>query len=454
MTDSPPPEAPPAGLFQPDFPPEEFASRRARIFEAIGPEAHAVLQGAAPPRGFEVFRQSNQFYYCCGLEVPQAQLLLAGADRTAALYLPHRPEGRNAEGAGLAAEDAELIRRQTGVDAVWGVEKFAEHLRDAKVLHTPHRPAEGRQGSRDELTRANRLVADDPWDAQAAREHRFIGLLRARLPRAEIRDLSPTLDAMRTVKSPREIDLLRRAGRLAALAVTEAMRATRAGLFEYQLGAVAHYVYLLEGARGEGYRAIIASGKNTWHGHYFRNCCELTDGDLVLMDTAPDCGYYTSDIGRMWPINGRYAPVQRELYGFMVAYHKAVLARIRPGATADEIHDGAAAEMAEVVEATSFSKAIYREAAQRTLEFRGHLSHPVGMAVHDTGRYRDRPLRPGVVLTVDPQMWIPEERRYVRVEDTVAVTDDGIENLTAAAPLELDDVEATLREDSALPLRF
>lgn len=448
MTATPAADLPGAGLFQTDFPPEEFAARRARLFDATGPGAVAVLQGAPPVRGFEVFRQTNDFYYCSGVEVPQACLLLKGADRTAALYLPRRPEGRSGEGASLSADDADLICRATGLDAVWPPEALADHLRGAAVIYTPHAPAEGRAASRGELLHADRLVAADPWDGRTPRQEHFIGLLRARVPGAEIRDLSPALDALRVIKSPREVALLRRAGALAAEAVTEAMRATRPGLFEYHLGAEALRVYAAGGARGEGYRSIIASGANAWHAHYFRNNCPLCDGDLVLMDTAPDLGNYTSDIGRMWPISGTYAPWQRELYGFIVEYHKAVLGCIRPGATADQIHAEAAARMAPVVERAAFSKPAYAAAARRTLDFKGHLSHGVGMAVHDVGNYQAGPLQPGAVFAVDPQMWVPEERLYIRVEDTVAVTADGIENLTRAAPLELDDVEALMRRSA------
>jgi Xaa-Pro aminopeptidase len=438
--------APDDRLFQTDFPPEEFRERRGRIFDTIAPKAHALLQGAPPVRGFRIFRQTNDFYYCSGVEAPQACLLLRGADRTTRLYLPHRPEGQSAEGARLSAEDADLIEKLAGVDGVHGIESLSGHLQDAAVVYTPHMPAEVEQGSRDELLRANQLVAADPWDARPAREQHLIGLLRSRFPAIEIRDLSPVLDALRAVKSPGEIELLRSAGRLSALAVIEAMRATRPGMFEYQLGALANCIYLAHGARGEGYRSIIASGGNAWYGHYFRNDSVMADGDLVLMDTAPDFRYYTSDIGRMWPVNGVYALSQRELYGFMVQYHKALLRRIRLGVTADQIMDEAAAEMEKVVNGTPFSKPIYQQAAQRALKFRGHLSHPVGMAVHDVGRYNPGALQPGAVFAVDPQMRVPEEMLYIRVEDTVVVTDEGIENLTRSAPLELDDVEAIMRE--------
>jgi len=439
-----------AGLFQTDFPPEEFAGRRAKILEAIGPDAHALLQGAPQQGGMEVFRQSNEFYYCCGVEVAHACLVLDGRSRTTRLFLPHRPERPGSEGPALAAEDAELAKRLTGVDAVHPPEALSGHLQQASVIFTPVRPAEGRMTTRGSQLHAERSAMSDPWDGRLSREQHLIALLRTRLPRLEVRDLSPSLDALRAVKSTREIALLRRAGELTALAVAEAMRATKPGMVERELAAIALGLFVRHGARGEGYAPIIASGANMWHGHYNRNDAVMQDGDIVLMDVAPDYHYYTSDIGRTWPVGGTYAPWQRELYGFMVEYHKTLLPLIRPGRTADEIHAEAAAAMAKVVERTKFSKPIYEAAARRTLEFKGHLSHPVGMAVHDVGGYRAQPLRPGVVFTVDPQMWVPEEKVYIRCEDTVAVTDAGIENLTAAAPLDLAAVEAAMRVGKGL----
>ena len=433
--------------WQADFPAEEFVARREKIFDAIGSEGQALLQSAPAPRGYVVFRQTNEFFYCCGLETPQSYLLMNGAERKTVLYLPQRGEAQLGEGAAPGVEDGDLVKEITGADGVYGLEKLSEHLADAKLVYTPHAPAGVRATTRHHLLLANQMVAQDPWDGQPSREQRLIGLLRSRFPNMEVRDLTPILDELRSVKSPREIAVMRRAGQLCAQAIREAMRVTRPGILEYQLGALANYIYLLNGARGEGYRPIIANGENIWHIHYFLNNCPLKDGDLVLMDVAPECNYYTSDIGRMWPVNGTYAPWQRELYGYIVEYHKVVLSRIRPGVTPDRVMDEAAGEMKEVWENWNFSTDIYREGARRTLEFRGHLSHPVGMAVHDDGGYHHRPLLPGTVFTVDPQMWIPEEKLYIRVEDTVVVTDDGVEIFTSGAPLELDEVEALMRDE-------
>lgn len=431
--------------FQQDFIPRHFKARHTALFAATGPQAQVVLQGAAHPRGYELFRQTNEFYYCCGVVAPGAYLRLSDRGQRASLYLPARGRARSTSEQPLTAEDADAIVANTCIDAVHGIECLAEHLAAATVIYTPHAPAEHGQQARDVLTRANRAALDDPWDGQSSRETRFVERLRERFPRATIRDLSPILDGLRGVKDPQEIALMRKAGALSAAAVTEAMRAARPGMLEGELDGIAQRLYLANGARGPSYRAIIPGGVNAWDSHYVRNNEPLRDGDLVLMDTAPDVGHYTSDIGRMWPVNGAYQPWQRELYGYIVEYHKLLLSLIRPGITAQAILGAAADRMREIVGRTSFSKPAYRAAAERTLAFAGHLSHPVGMAVHDVGAYGEKPLWPGLVFAVDPQMWVPEECLYIRVEDTVLVTDQGIEILTRDATLELDDVEALVR---------
>ena len=430
-----------------DFTVDEYQARRERINRAIGGDAVALLQGAPKERGHALFRQDNDFYYLCGVEAPHAYLLLDGRSERTTLYLPHQSAERaEQEGVLPSAENAEQVQARTGVDRVQGIEFLAQGVEGARILYTPLRQGEGPGMSWDTLRRAQQEAVADPWDGQLDRTRHFVATLRARCPLAEIRDLSPILDELRLIKSEAELALMREAGRLTAMGVIQAMRATRPGIYEYQLDAVMRYCYLDNGARDAAYRAIIAGGANAWYGHYKANDAALQDGDLVLVDCAPDYHYYTSDIGRMWPVNGRYTPLQRELYGFIVAYHKVLLRLIRPGVTGAQIQQEAAAEMEAVVEATSFSKPIYEDAARRALAFPYHMSHPVGMAVHDVGHYRGKPLQPGVVLALDPQMWIPEERRYIRVEDTVAVTEDGIENLTSAAPLELDEVEALMQE--------
>ena len=408
---------------------DEYAARRRRVRQAIGTGARALLQGAGPVRSFDVFRQSNDFHYLCGVETPGAALLIGDATT---LYLPRRDEKTaRSDGEYLHADAPEEARRATGVDEVRPIDDLAP----SGVLYVPHQPAEGRFQSRDVLLRT--AGGEGP-----SREERFIARWRER--GAEVRDLSPILDGLRLLKSPKEIEILRRAGRLSALGAVEAMRCTRPGLRESQLVAVAEYVHRVNGAAGEGYAPIAPSGPRVWHPHWFRNDGRLEDGEWMLFDAAPELRYYTSDIGRMWPVNGRFTPLQRQLYGFMTRWHEALLRRIKPGAWPAGVLEEAAAEMARVIHETPWASPAHRAGALATLTYKGHLSHPVGMAVHDVGTYWDRPFEPGLVFAVDPQMWIPEEKLYVRVEDTVAVTATGVEVLTAAAPFAPDEVEAVV----------
>jgi Xaa-Pro aminopeptidase len=423
---------------QSHFPPEEFKARWEKVFDRIG-ESVAIIQGAPDNGGFIYPRQTNSFYYLCGVANFNAYLVLDGKNRQVTLYLPE--DRRKSDARVLSLKDTARVKLRTGVDRVLDTESL--EIPNSKVIYTPFSPSENQGQSRWELLNANRKTASDRWDGRISREQHFVGLLRARFPRTEIEDLNPILDTLRTIKSAREIELIRRASKLAALGIKEAMHSTSPGVYEYQLDAAARYVFQVNGAKLEGYRSITASGvKNISDGHYYFNSSRLRKGDLVLMDYAPDYGCYVSDIGRMWPVNGKFNPWQRELCGFILTYHKAILKRIRPGVTPANIMDEAKAEMEPILNQTSFSKPAYEKAVRKMVETGGGVfSHMVGMAVHDVGRYYSEPLRPGLVFAVDPQLRVPDENLYMRIEDTVVVTEDGMENLTRFAPSELNEIE-------------
>jgi Xaa-Pro aminopeptidase len=279
-----------------------------------------------------------------------------------------------------------------------------------------------------------------------------VQLLRTRFPRADVRDLTLIVDELRSIKSPREVALIRRASQIAGRGLLEAMKSSRPGAFEYQLDAAARYVFLANGSRLEGYRSITAAGTaNIWNMHYYRNLDPLKDGDLVLMDFAPEYHYYTSDIARMWPVNGKFNTEQRELLQFVLDYRNCVMKRIRPGMTPHSIQDDAKKAMAEVFGRTKFSKPIYEKAARRLVETGGGIfSHPVGMAVHDDGEYSRGELKPGQVFSIDPQLRVPEEQLYIRYEDVIVITENGYENFTDFLPTELNDIERLVGQGGML----
>ncbi len=475
--------------YQTNFPPEEFKARWARVFEQMGPGI-AVVQGAASARGFNIPRQTNEFYYLSGIETPHSYIILDGYAKKVIICLPPRNAALEAaEGRVLAAEDTELVKRLTGCDDVWFTrqpgadgrgrgrgrgaataasapatatapasprispervmtpENMARLFKGSPIIYTPQSPAEGAEESRDTLRAANSNITRDPWDARLSREANFVAILQKQFPTADVYDFSPILDNLRSIKSPREVAVIRRASQIAGLAIAEAMRCTRPGVFEYDLDAAGRYVYLINGSKLEGYRSIIAGGTtNINNMHYFRNSAKLQDGDLVLMDYAPDYCYYTSDVTRMWPVNGKFQPWQRELLQFTLEYRNAIMSRIKPGVTPIAIQAEVRQAMEPVFARTKFSKPIY-EAGCRALVERGGgvFSHTVGMAVHDAGRYNQRePLKVGMVFSIDPQLRVPAENLYIRYEDVGVVTEAGFENFTDFLASELDEIEKTV----------
>ena len=452
-----------APLFRADFPPEELQARRAGIYDAIGTGAVALVQGAPAPAGYLRFRQTNELYYLCGVETPGAYLLLDGSSRQTRLYLPHRNAAREAsEGRLLSAEDEAELRRLTGVEQVHGAELLSDHLArfawgdQVRTVYLPLRPAEGVATSRDLAVRGASDLANDPWDGRPTREARFAEALRERFPHFEVRDLSPALDQQRLVKSPREIELIRRATRLSGLALMEAMRSTEPGLWEHELDGLSKFIFFRNGAQAEAYYSLIASGPNAWFPHYHRGARRLQADELLLMDHAPDYGYYSSDVTRQWPVDGRFDGWERDLYGFYLATYEAFLDAIRPG-DAQEILREVAGEWERIVAEWPFTRDHYRSAGedfvgafrQRIEAGRDSLGHGVGMAVHDVG-VADGALSEGMVFTIEPQFRVPEEQIYIRLEDVVLITKDGKEILSDFVPMQMDAIEALMAEEGLL----
>jgi Xaa-Pro aminopeptidase len=465
-------------LFTTDFLPEEFASRRAGVYDAIGKGAVAILQGAPTATGYTRFRQSNDFYYLSGIEVANAYLLLDGASRKATLYLPHRNDGRErGEGKVLSAEDSEEVMKLSGVEAVAGTDLLAEHL--ARILqrraqqgvcsggpcgppsplaaYTPLFPAEGFAESRDLALRRVADLASDPFDGSHSRAGNLARLLKERFPNLTIADLSPALDTLRLIKSPREIAMIRRATRLSGLALVEGMRSTKPGQYERELDGLAKLIYYRNGAQGDAYYSLVASGSNAWYPHYNAGKRKMEDGDFLLMDYAPDYGYYMSDVTRMWPVNGKFSQWQRELYDFYLACYRAILKAIRPGALPSAIMQEAAREMDRALAAAKFSKDIYRKAAEGFVkDYRAGaersdaaLGHWVGMATHDDGPHAGV-LKPGMVFTIEPALRVPEEKIYIRLEDVIVIGEKSAEIVSDFVPSDPEAIEKLMREEGLL----
>lgn len=446
-----------APLFTGAFPPEEFAARRARVMERIGDGA-AVLQGAAESPAYVKFRQNNQFFYVTGVEVPRAIAIVDGRTRRTTVFLQPRDErAERSEGPALVpGAEAEKL---TGADAVRPREEFAAALAalaaEGRTVYLPHRPEALGAATPGYTQMHAQKSAADPWDGRKSREQAFIDSVRAKAPAVTIKDLDPILDELRLVKSAREIDVMRESTRLAGLAMMEAMRAARPGMYEYEIEAIGDYIFKKHNAQGFAYFGLVATGTNAAWPHYHAAQARLMDGDLVLFDYAPDYKYYASDVTRVFPANGRWSADQRELYTVYLKMYQALMTSIRPNAEPRAILVEAGGKMQSIVSAFTFSSEKNRAAAQRFAAGftqprpNAMLGHWIGMEVHDvTGPYTT--LKPGMMFTIEPALTIPEDRVYIRLEDAIVITETGYENMSGFVPVDPDAIEKLMAEESPL----
>ncbi len=410
---------------------EALKRRRAALLESLEPGI-AFVRSADPremsdhPQDSD-FRQDNDFYYLTGLETPGSWLVMfrsaTGSDKIA-LYVPE-PNAREEMWTGRRVGTSEEVSKQTGVERVRPASEFDAEI--VSQLRQPHGPSDFERVY---------IPFDDP-----SREVRQLAEA-AMEARRSIADVGKALAELRVVKDSAEIARLRRAIDITAAAQQEAMRAAEPGMYEYELEAVVEYVFRLQGAERVGFPTIVGSGPNSVILHHDRNRRRTEAGDLVVIDAGAEYGYYTADVTRTFPLSGKFTPRQRAIYELVLATQKAVIEAIRPGTTIWQLEGIARRYMREN------SNGLCGDATCDRYFLHG-LSHWLGMNVHDVGSYT-RPLEPGMVLTIEPGIYLADEGLGVRIEDDVLVTESGHEILSAAAPKSVSEIEALMAEDSQL----
>lgn len=445
-------------LFTDSLPKEEFAERRARVMKEIG-DGIAILRGTAERPDSTKFRQNNQFYYLTGVEVPRGILLIDGRAKRSMLFLPPRNERRERSEGPILVPGAEAVAL-TGIEAVEPRDRFGDALKEAaatpRAAYLPMRGEVLGGGSAEDPRRHWSASAEDPWDGSKPREQAFAEKVKAAVPSLELKDLDPLLDAMRMIKSPREVALIREATRIAGLAMMEAMRSARPGMYEYEIEAIGDYIFKAHNSQGIGYFALVAAGTNSAWPHYHAAQTRIKDGDLVLFDYAPDYEYYTSDVTREFPINGKFTPDQRSLYGIYLKMYQGLMSSIKPNVPVVDILKEAVAKMDAAIAGHTFTDPKHRDAAARFADnYRRRLTadpaptglgHMVGMEVHDVSGPRDGTLKPGMIFTIEPALTIPEDRVYVRLEDVILITETGYENLSSFVPMDVEGIERLMAE--------
>jgi len=431
-----------------------YRDRRAALLKQM----HAQTGGglALVPTAAEVarnrdslfpYRHDSYFYYLTGFPEPEALVaLVAGADGDRhLLFCREKNEEREIWDGFRYGPDA--AREIFGFDEAHPIAELGRMLADLAAdrpaLYTP-------------------LGLFEPWDRKVTdtlNEVRGRARTGVSAP-AEIVDVRQELDALRLVKDEHEIALMRRAAVISAGAHRRAMERTRPGWHEYQVEAELAHEFMRLGAQAVAYPSIVAGGPNACVLHYRDNNRQLQDGELLLIDAGCEYQGYASDITRTFPVNGRFTGPQKAVYELVLAAQQACLDAVKPGAYFHDYHKVAERVLAQGYLDLGLCKGTLDEALESGSykQFYMHRAgHWLGMDVHDAGLYQvkgaSQKLVPGMVLTVEPGTYIrpadnvPEEfwDIGVRIEDDVLVTATGIDNLTAAAPKSVGDVEAACR---------
>jgi Xaa-Pro aminopeptidase len=429
---------------------QEYAARRGRLMDKI-PDGIAVLLGATAPSGDREFRQGHDFAYFTGVEIPDAYLIIDGIRRESLLFFTIGE--REAEAEGVALDLVRNPQETTGVEKALPAEQFGAVLaglgQKTQVFYTMFKPEElGAENTSEKWNVLQRTMTLNPWDGRLTRELQFVRQLRDKFPQVDVRDCSALVWDLRKIKSSAEIEVLRRAARIGVKAHNALIQSTRPGVSEKALEAVFEFVCRLEGAVDMAYTPILMSGKNHAFGHYHKYDRTLKDGDLIILDAGPDYADYHVDISTTFPASGTFTPRQKELYEAALAVRDVCLANYRPGVTFKQV--GA------VVGARLKEKGLDRFANDfRGIVRYGGYNHMIGLATHDvTGTFAgpDEVLAPGFVFACDIQLFRVEEEIGIRIEDTIAVTETGYENLSLGVPRTVAEVEALKKSDGLLQI--
>jgi Xaa-Pro aminopeptidase len=425
----------------------EYAARRARLMEEI-PDGVAIIPGATTPTADYQFLQSNDFFYFTGVEAPNAWLLIDGVERVSTLFLTLDPH--DARGEGIPEELAIDATAYTGIEQALPVEEMDAFLsaaaRRVGVFYVSQRSEELPRMNTNEAFRAfQQTVTENPLDGRLTRELQLVERLQQRYPGVDVRDSFLVIQVLRKVKSPAEVALVREAARIGVEAHRELIRSTIPGTPERALAALFEFVSMREGAQELAYETIIMAGPHHPWGHYHRHDRTLEDGDLIILDAAPDYAYYNADISTTFPANGSFTPEQRELYELGLGIRQVCLDNYGAGTSFQAVGE----KVREWLLANGYDDG---EQRFRGLIRWGCYNHPIGLATHDVMASMsgpEEPLEPGFVFACDINM--PQsETLGIRIEDTVVITEDGYENLSAGVPRTVEEIEALMREPGLL----
>jgi Xaa-Pro aminopeptidase len=426
---------------------QSFSERRVRLLSSMPSGVLVVFSTPTAIRNNDVeheYRQSSDLFYLSGFDEPDTVLVfsaVAEKDKFVLFVRPRDPERETWDGRRAGVEGA---IKDFGADAAHPMSELAARLPELLLGATELHYSLGRHREQDDVL----LTA-----LEGARRR---GRRGATYP-TRIVDAEVALHEQRLFKTTEELDIMRRAASISGEAHVAAMQSARPGLNECEIDALFRGIFRKHGCERPAYEPIVGSGPNATILHYRRNNRVMNDGELLLIDAGCELDYYASDVTRTFPVNGRFSPEQRQIYDIVLESQDRAIDAAKASATLDEVHLASAEVITRGLIALGLIEGPLEDALkeQRYKTYYMHkCSHWLGMDVHDVGAYyragKGRPLEPGMVLTVEPGIYVPENasgaaERYrgigVRIEDDVLVTAESNEVLTAHIPRTVDAVE-------------
>ena len=410
--------------------PQVYRARRRRLQERLDDGGVALLLGATDARGYGdvgTFRQEPTFFYLTGVELPGAALLLE--KESEALLLPARRPALEAW-TGPKFGPGEEAATALGFEAVLDRD-YSEIVVDAR-----RRPVPGlsdRVAGKLESGGTLWVVLPGGTSGEATPEQRLVATLRERIASFTVRDLAPAIAELRLRKEPGEVALMRKAVGATIAAMQAAARHVRPGAREGELDGAAFAALRAAGAEGWAFPPIVGAGPAGCILHYDANLGTLQAGETAVVDIGARHGYYCGDLTRTFPVGGRFSPRQRQLYDAVLGAYEAAVATLRPGSTLATARKAAFASLEGC--------GVPGEEGRSLGQFFIHgLGHFLGLEAHDAGGEAPS-LAPGMIVTVEPGVYLHGEGIGIRIEDDYLITSDGAENLSAALPRDAASVE-------------
>ena len=415
-----------------------YGERRAKLASNIdGPIVLLGYTGKEEEAQTYIFAQEENFYYLTGHNEEEAALVLLPPDGNKAkkddwqgpreiLFLPPKnPSKEKWNGVRMSPSDPGIESR-TGFALVKPMPELRATVeRLAKIYPTFYT-----------ILPYQRELGGYPHEKET------VDWLKQAAPAVTVRDIRPSISDLRLIKSPTELALLRQAIDVSLDAQFEAMKMMRPGLWEYQIAAKMVEVHAMGGSEAEAYAPIVGAGPNSTALHYDKLGRKVEDGDIVLMDVAAQYSGYAADITRTIPANGKFTPRQREIYEIVLGAQDAAMHALKPGMDMCRKGDKSVYKIAY-----DYINSHGKDQHGKPLGqyFIHGLGHSIGLNVHDPGDLC-KPLGPGMVVTVEPGIYIPEENLGVRIEDDVLITENGYELLSHRLPRSVDEIEKIMAE--------